>query len=82
MARGTDSETLTTLAVSLQQLDDLRGDLDDALRAGNRSMAACLLTQIQRTAAELDDLDDARPVTDKPMSRSARVVKLDVWMAR
>ena len=82
MARGKDSETLAAIAVSLQQLDDLRGDLDYALRSGNRGVAACLLTQIQRTAAELDDLDDARSVTEKPVSHSACVVKLDAWMTR
>ncbi len=82
MVRGKNSETHAAIAESLRQLDDLRGDLDKALCRGNRGMAACLLTQIQRTAAILDDLDDARPPRERAASHSTRIVKLDAWMSR
>lgn len=82
MGHGKNSATRAAIAASLQQLDDLRGDLDVALKRGNRGMAACLVTQIQRTAAILDDLDDARPLQEKATASTAGVVRLDTWLAR
>ena len=77
-----NSATHRAIVASLRQLDDLRVDLDTALEWGNRGKAACLLTQIQQTAAVLDELDGSKPLQEKAAAATARVVRLDRWLGR